>query len=539
MSDLREITAGTGFQAGSPSVTLDRWTYRSITAVQPGALTASDQNLTTIRNRATERGAMWMRMDYTGGDTAAAESAIVRMMNGNMFATEIEDFYLTFRNTAGNVIETTNFSFSNDLITGAIGFDFGNFSENRHPSFRVAPWSRAGATGMWMVVNNIGVATTGFGGNIQVYSRFTQYGQGLGNAGLDLQAGVIDDPTDGYTNFIFTLPTNIRDRLAVDGEEPIENSDRVGNVASGAVYKSGLYLERFVTQTAEDNTRTDDRVLAVNANGEVVLAPESAQTDDSIDIRGAIQQSDGSFLRDQLLEGATNLLFDNDDFSITDNRTGAVSGQVEIKARPSLQVQQEGETAISNIDLITFDNRHFSIIDRSNGDVEVVLTASAAGGGAQVRGFDTGDNAVTAADPAIISFGTNFVTTVTNAGTATETATVELDIATAAIPFYQHTRFSGTFNVTTNPTGFQEVTEDGVTFWRVSISRSAPVGRTSQSWSANPPVVQVYEELPTTLPGTPPRGMVIPMAITIPNASTIRLDFTDNTFTGHAVITGL
>ena len=83
MADLREITAGTGFQAGSPSVTLDRWTYRGITLVQPGTLGAGDQNLQSIIDRPNSGGVIWMRMDYTGGDTTAAEEAIVRMMNGN------------------------------------------------------------------------------------------------------------------------------------------------------------------------------------------------------------------------------------------------------------------------------------------------------------------------------------------------------------------------------------------------------------------------------------------------------------------------
>ena len=266
MADLREITAGTGFQAGSPSVTLDRWTYRGITLVQPGT---PNQNLQSIIDRPTRGGVIWMRMDYTGGDTASAEEAIVRMMNGNAFPDAIEDFYITFRNTSGNVIETTNNTVAGDQVTGTIGYSYGTFGQNRHPSFRIAPWSRVGSTGMWMVVNNINIGTTGFGGNVQTYSRFIQYGQGLGNAGLDLHAGVIDDPTDGYTNFVFTLPTNVRDRLSVDGEEPTDAND----MDNGVLYKSGLYLERFATQTAEDNDRSNDQVLAVNQNGEVVLAP--------------------------------------------------------------------------------------------------------------------------------------------------------------------------------------------------------------------------------------------------------------------------
>ena len=92
----------------------------------------------------------------------------------------------------------------------------------------------------------------------------------------------------------------------------------------------------------------------------------------------------------------------------------------------TISVTQEGDSAITGIDNVIFDNRHFDIRDLGSGDVEVVLTASAAGGGA---GFQDEGAAVESPNPDTVEVGNGLTLTATNVGMVGETAKIDaLDV---------------------------------------------------------------------------------------------------------------
>ena len=417
MATLQEITQGTGYQNGVPAGSLfDRWTYRGYTSIgNTFGMTIPNLPAFEFTNAAgthlnnfqaevqadasADQDEIYIWFEYTGSNVQEAGRTLERIFAANGTA-GLNGMQIMAQNTAGNRV--------------------GHILAGRH---NTNPQPR-GFHGLLFLPVRGGVNPAGTTATITIQIKESTSSPGAFTARttenqfnelLNLSDltnwGILNTLGGGYEDFNFDLPTYINDDLFVLGNDIVNtdyvNGDPAINPLDGQptslLYKSGLFLPRFNTNAIDPATglrpisnetnRADDRVIAVNQDGEIVLA-EASSASSNFRVQGSVQQMDGTFVNGQEFDMVQEIFFDNNDFNIIDNRSSSGDpGQIEIKFRPTipnpLQVVEEGGTPIDAVDLITFDNRHFTVVDNGSGDVEIVLTASAAGGGVGVRNTDT------------------------------------------------------------------------------------------------------------------------------------------------------
>ena len=378
MATLSEITAGTGYQNGFiVGDVLDRWAYRGFTvsggdAARGLILSTDDSDRTTLRqpildeiNNNPDGAFIWF--EYTGNDTTSADNSM-RLW----FANGGQDLFgqrIIFNGPAGNELGHISYTTSDQSSQSRLAFIpvRAALSTSRH-------------------IQHVVFFIHQIGGTTSAAALWNQLLQLNGIAFLQTadvtNFSITNPPGGGYEDFIFTLPTTFEDQLVLSGEA----GSAVGTAVAGTT--SSLHID---------------------ASGNVfrVLDTDPAMIADS-------------YIDSATLDTSTSILtlgYSDSKADLTVDFSHLVDEEF------NLRVTEEGGAAIQNVNNVVFDNRHFAVTDNGSGQVEVVLTASAAGGGAEWR-----DGADTSPDPAIVMVGNGLDLVPTNVGSATETATFNLQV---------------------------------------------------------------------------------------------------------------
>ena len=161
--------------------------------------------------------------------------------------------------------------------------------------------------------------------------------------------------------------------------------------------------------------------LHIDATGNIFRVPDSPSTTPDVAVVGF--DSTGATVS---TTAVGTLTFSSGAFELVQNPSDDGDISVNFVDPNPLSVTEEGSAAITDITNITFDNRHFTVVDRSAGNAEIILTASAASGGASVQNVS---GSTEAPDPATIIAGGGLSLTVTDEGSITETARIDgLDV---------------------------------------------------------------------------------------------------------------
>lgn len=439
MADLRNITSGTGFQNGAGSGgDTGNWTYRGTTnAGTPGAFggTLDYPEQATIQAELDANRAFAVWFEYTGSDRDTVETSVRRWFaDGGTLAGTQELFA---RDASGS-----------NLATRTMG---GSSSD----AFRTYLWRGDAVPGFMYVA--LVITTQNIPSSVSRIVTEGQWNNFIWGSGVNHSSFAISDPTAGYTDFNFTLPVNITGDTQINGPLTVQSDT---NLRDGLRVASTLVLEGYTAAT-----EFDDSSLATRSNLRIDTATGFVYNS-PIDASDANQYVDNITIEPDLLNGQRQfrIHYNTGGSELSDNirnivpryfdelgdlpngiasppdaigstgqilRVEEVTGSDLVVRRrlnwaDSLSVTEEGSTPISLVDNIVFDNRHFTVVDSGSGDVEVVLTASAAGGGASIQ---NPSGSTESPDPATIIAGGGLSLTVTDEGSATETARIDsLDV---------------------------------------------------------------------------------------------------------------
>ena len=351
-----------------------------------------------------------------------------------------------------------------------------------------------------------------------------------------------------------TAPTSTSSGIIIQ-----ENGTTEATAVETLNFAGGLSIDTSTSVPTVDSLRTNvidstGGSLVINA---LNVISEPLTLGFNIDFGVISDYTDGDFLTIRNNSGTTINLFEAVGHSvfIDGDRVGAFPGYLllpgvtlelvySVATTPngflnasgsSLTVQEEGDTPIERVDNIVFDNRHFSVLDRSNGDVEIFATAALTGGIGVDNEDEDGMIADVANAPSNLITGRTLVSTIGAGDTAAAANNVTLNVDAEQIPYYQVHNFSmGDHDVTANPTGFFDV---GGGVYEIRIGRVTNEVH-SGSWTTSPPIVQVYELEDVGMGRTRP-VMVIPMDVRITASNQITISFTQNDFNGRVTIIGI
>ncbi|MDA8043254.1 MAG: hypothetical protein MPJ22_12610, partial [Pirellulales bacterium] len=330
-------------------------------------------------------------------------------------------------------------------------------------------WRTPGAGDTWTSIGNVGDSsrngnTTRLRMTIATSAEFSARFDGI-PAGAELgyrAAAPINTPalnagtyvfggTDGNGNPDWNLissnsssTTSDTFSLRVENSDASDTIDYTNNTVNKFRFGSGIIA-------AADPTGTDD-------NDVLISVPSSSSYHDS-DVRlneGSTTLTENALVRSEITEGVTSFTINRvaDDLAwelgdyghaFTENGTSSFNFRVTAYdasantltviverivettenpnfgwninignlSYPGLRVTQELSASVEDVDNIIFDNRHFSVSDRGNGDVEIVAT-SALSGGVDIRE----DNTTVLASAGILNFGAGFNVATEGTGTA-------------------------------------------------------------------------------------------------------------------------